>query len=96
MIRDLNLKATPSCIVEELIQQYGYDITLGKLLIELTRDKGYRCPKCEGKGFVTIKTPDIYGSEGCVKDIKCDLCKGTGFTDKRMKPRMVQDGWEEV
>ena len=96
MIEDLKLRPTQLYIVDELIRKYGSDITLGELLIELTRDKGYRCPKCHGRGFVsiTIKTVDSYGYEIENKDIKCDLCKGTGFTDKKMKPKMVQDGWE--
>lgn len=102
MIEDLNLKATTSYIVEELMREYGCDITLDKLLIKLTVDKGYKCPKCHGRGFVTAHDTIYYtGSRGYKigdADIKCDLCKGTGFTDKPMKPKMVQvqDGWEEV
>ena len=97
MIEDLNLKATPSCIVEQLMLEYGSDITLGELLIELTRDKGYRCPKCEGRGFITTRAFSEYGYKVVDMDVKCNLCKGTGFTDKPMKPKFktVQDGWEE-
>ena len=54
MIEDLKLKATPWYIVEELMIEYGCDITLGELFLKLTQGKGYKCPKCNGKGFVTI------------------------------------------
>ena len=30
------------------------------------------------------------------KDVKCDLCNAEGFTEKQYKPRMIQDGWEEI
>lgn len=96
MIDELKLKYTLWYIVDELMEKYGCNITLGELFLHLTKDRSNRCPNCGGRGFVTIRTLDIYGSEGCVKDIKCDLCKGTGFTNKKMKPRMVQDGWEEA
>ena len=101
MIGDLNLKATPSCIVEELILQYGYNITLDELLLQLTKDRGYRCAKCEGRGFAYVRYTDYYPKlnlyDESHKLTTCDLCKGTGFTDKPMKPKFktVQDGWEE-
>lgn len=102
MIKDLrlDLKATISYILEELMEDYGCDITLGELIRKFSKEKGYKCPKCEGKGLITIKSlyyPKYeydFGYRTEHKDIECDLCKGTGFTDKPMKPRMVQDGWE--
>ena len=96
MIEDLKLRPTVWWIVDELIARYGSDITLGELFLHLTQDRGYRCPKCGGKGFVTIEAVDFYGYDIEYRDKECDLCKGTGFTDKQMKPKMVQDGWEEV
>ena len=104
MIEDLKLKAATWYIVEELMTEYGCDITLGELFLQLTQGKGYECPKCEGRGFITVKE-DVYCNNITVdnficrieyKDIECDLCKGKGFTDKPMKPKMVQQGWEEA
>jgi DNA-directed RNA polymerase subunit RPC12/RpoP len=103
MIEDLSLKlkSTISYIVEELMTEYGCDITLGELFLKLTQAKGYKCPKCKGRGFITIQENAYYsniavdfGYRTEYKDIECDLCAGSGFTDKPMKPKMVQDGWE--
>ena len=98
MIEDLKLKATPWYIVEELMTEYGCDITLGELFLKLTQGKGYKCPKCNGKGFVTITYNDAYFPnilyDSAHKDIECDLCKGTGFTEKPMRSKMIQGGWE--
>ena len=55
MVKDLNLKPSITYIVEELMKDYGSDVTLGRLFLELTRGRSYRCAKCKGKGFVTIK-----------------------------------------
>jgi DNA topoisomerase-1 len=61
-----------------------------------------KCPKCDGRGYIKCKyngypsgLPDsgwVY--EEAFKDVKCDVCNGVGYTEKPMKPKMVQDGWE--
>lgn len=30
------------------------------------------------------------------RDAECPLRKGTGAVSKKLKPKMVQDGWEEA
>lgn len=75
--------------VKALIDMYGADATLGQVLNKLQGNKIYKCPKCEGKGFITVEYngyPDNLPDSGFVyepafKDIKCDLCKGDGYTD---------------
>ena len=97
MIEDLKTRPTMSYIVEQLMEAYGCDTTLGELFLKLTKGKGYRCAKCEGKGYVLVKYNAHYphsGYESDYRDKECNLCNGTGFTDKPMKPRMVQIGWE--
>ena len=87
MIEDLKTKPTMSYIVEQLMEAYGCDTTLGELFLKLTK----------GKGYVLVKYNAYYpdsGYESDYRDKECDLCNGTGFTDKPMKPRMVQNGWE--
>lgn len=89
--------------VMALVTAYGPDITLGELLEHIQGRKVHRCPKCDGTGEITEKyngypsgLPDsgwVY--EPAYRTVMCDLCKGEGYTDKLMKPRMVQDGWEE-
>lgn len=88
--------------IKELIDKYSTDITLGQLLTKIQGNKIYECPKCKGRGFITIEyngyptgLPDSgYVYEAAYKDKKCNLCKGEGYTDHEYKPRMVQDGWE--
>lgn len=65
---------------------YGCDMTLGKLKETIIGNKINECPKCNATG-VTTAGGEIY---------KCDLCDGEGYSEKRYKPRMVQDGWEEI
>jgi len=88
--------------VKGLVDRYGADMTLGQVLIKVQGNKIYKCPKCEGKGFITIKynsypkgLPDsgwVY--EPAYRDVECNLCNGEGYTDHEYKPRMVQDGWK--
>lgn len=88
--------------VKNLVDRYGADVTLGQLLVKIQGNKIYECPKCRGKGFVTIEYngyPDGLPDSGYVymaayKDEECDLCKGIGYTEHKMKPKMIQDGWE--
>lgn len=59
---------------------------------ELGVDAVYICPKCEGKGKLYSRGND--GRDATVKT--CDICKGAGYTEKLWKPKMVQQGWEEI
>ena len=86
-----------------LVTTYGPDITLGELLKQIQGRKVHKCPKCNGTGEITEEyngypsgLPDsgwVY--EPAYRTVTCDLCKGEGYTGKLMKPRMIQDGWEE-
>ena len=88
--------------VKSLVDKYGADVTLGQLLVKIQGDKIYECPKCKGNGYVTVEyngyptgLPDSgFVYEAAYKDVECDLCKGEGYTDHKMKPKMIQDGWE--
>ena len=89
-------------VVKNLVDKYGADVTLGQLLVKIQGKKIYECPKCRGKGYVTVEyngyptgLPDsgfVYSA--AYKDVECDLCNGEGYTDHEMKPKMIQDGWE--
>lgn len=85
-----------------LCNQYGENTTLKDVLLSVQGDNKYLCPKCNGMGTLTIEyngypsgLPDSgFVYEPAYREEECDLCKGEGYTDKLMKPRMVQDGWE--
>lgn len=93
-----------ACDVIEIRDFYGGDTTLDRLVELVQKNRIYKCPKCNGRGKVSIKYnsyPDNMPDSGWVvkwayKDIPCDLCDGEGYTEKKYKPRMVQDGWEPI
>lgn len=82
--------------------KYGSETTLAEAIEMAKGNNKFRCPKCSGKGWISVKyngyprgLPDsgwVYEEKW--KDVECDLCKGIGWTDHEYKPRMVQDGWE--
>lgn len=88
----------------ELCQKYGENTTLGELRKKIQGKKIHRCPKCEGNGYIVEEYnayPSGFPDSGWVyepgyRNITCDLCDGEGFTENEFRPRMVQDGWEEV
>lgn len=85
-----------------LVDRYGANVTLEQLLTKIQGDKIYECPKCKGNGFITIEyngyptnLPDSgFVYEAAYKNEECDLCKGEGYIEHKMKPKMVQVGWE--
>lgn len=85
-----------------LCNQYGENTTLGEIRASTQKDRIYVCPKCLGTGNITVEyngyprgLPDSgFVYEAAYRKEECDLCQGEGYTDKLMKPRMVQDGWE--
>ena len=87
-------------VVRQLIARYG---SLAKLIDIVDKHKplGFKCPECKGNGTVKEKyaTDTLAVATGCADwsyhDVECKLCHGTGAVEKKMKPRMVQDGWEE-
>lgn len=85
-----------------LCNQYGENTTLKDVLLSVQGDNKYLCPKCNGMGTITIEyngypsgLPDSgFVYEAAYRKEECDLCKGQGYTNRQMKPHMVQDGWE--
>ena len=88
-------------VVRQLIARYG---SLAKLvdIVDKHKPLGFKCPECKGKGTVKEKyaTDMLAVATGCADwsyhDVECKLCHGTGAVEKKMKPHMVQDGWEEA
>ena len=89
--------------LNNLRQKYG-DCTISELIKRVQGDYIYKCPKCNGRGYIKVEyngypngLPDSdFAYEAAYKDVECDICNAVGYTKKPMKPRMVQDGWEEV
>lgn len=90
--------------VIELCEKYGKNTTLEQLRKKIQGNKIHKCPKCDGKGTVSVRynayplgLPDSgWVEDWRYKDIICDLCNGEGYTENEFKPKMVQEGWEEV
>lgn len=79
------------------------DMTLDEILTKLSDSEIYKCPKCSGRGTITVEY-NAYPSglldsgfvyEAGYKNVECDLCSGEGYTKIKYRPKMVQDGWEE-
>lgn len=87
-------------VVMRLMKRHG-DVKLSKILATFS-PLGFICPQCNGTGTVREKyaTDSLAVATGCAdwsyRDAECPLCKGTGAVSKKMKPKMVQDGWEEA
>lgn len=85
-----------------LCNTYGYNTKLEEVLKMIQGDRIYKCPKCNGKGVVSVRYnayPSGLPDSGWVedwkyKDVTCDLCHGEGYTSHEYKPKMIQDGWE--
>lgn len=90
-------------VVEQYAEKYGENATIGELLNAMKGSRTYRCPKCGGRGWISVKYnayPEGLPDSGWVedwrkKDVKCSLCKGHGWTEKEYRPKMVRQGWEE-
>lgn len=93
-----------TCEIVNLIEIFGGDITLNRILLIVSGGRKYKCPKCNGKGKITVEyngypkgLPDsgwVY--EAAFKDIECDICEGEGYTREEYKPKYIQDGFEIV
>lgn len=85
-----------------LCNKYGNNTKLEEVQRIIQGNRIYKCPKCNGKGSVSVRYnayPSSLPDSGWVedwkyKDISCDLCQGEGYTSHEYKPKMVQDGWE--
>lgn len=91
-------------IIQKYIEEFGEEKTIGEVFAALTKYVPYKCPKCNGRGYVEVEyngypsgLPDSgFVYEAAFKDIECDLCEGRGYMEVKMKPKYVQNGWEEV
>lgn len=96
-------------ILDKLIHDYGnhaYLSDVKDMYIRKQKMRGYKCPKCNGKGYVVTEYnayPSGLPDSGWVYkpgyDYKeCDLCNGTGYTFKQYKPKVKTEiiGYEEV
>lgn len=90
------------CEIKGLVDRYGANTTLGKILTEIQGNKVHKCPKCNGLGYTEHEYnsyPEGFPDSGWVyqpayKSVECDLCKGEGYTEHEYKPKMIQCGWE--
>ena len=91
--------------IEELIEVYGKDATLEEVLKKKKGDYIYKCPKCEGKGYV-LERYDAYPFRSFdsgwangwkYREVVCDLCNGRGYTKEeyKRKTKIVFDGYEK-
>jgi hypothetical protein len=93
-----------TCEIVNLIKIFGEDATLKQVLLTVSGGRKYKCPKCNGKGKITVKynaypkgLPDSgFVYEEAFKDIECDICKGDGYTREEYRPKYIQDGFEVV
>lgn len=83
--------------VISLCEIYGSNTTLGDLARKIKGNKVYKCPKCNGIGYTTVKNNNYSwrtSPSNMYKDVICDLCGGDGYTEHEYKPKMIQNGWE--
>ncbi|WP_086348766.1 hypothetical protein [Candidatus Enterococcus clewellii] len=88
----------------KLIDEYGAHKTLQSVFESFGRE--FECPQCKGTGFyqkkVIVPYPSGLPDSGWVPDTieykrtECNLCGGHGWSDHEYKPKMVQEGWEEI
>lgn len=90
-------------VVRDLMNRYGAMTTLIDI-VDKHKPLGFKCSECNGNGTIKEKYNAYQSgfpySDLCedwkYRDVECKLCHGTGAVPKKMKPRMVQDGWEEA
>jgi RecJ-like exonuclease len=89
--------------IMSLIDKYGENATLKDILLNISDGEVYKCPKCNGKGTITVEynaypsgLPDSgFVYEAGYRNVECKLCGGEGYTKVKYRPKMIQDGWEE-
>lgn len=88
--------------IKEFIDKYGTQNPL-TIIENFKKPIGYVCPNCHGEGTIQEKYnayPTNLPDSGWVddwqyRDVECPVCHGKGFNKNRLKPKMVQQGWEE-
>lgn len=91
--------------LHSLMNSFG-DLRISNIIDTLENnapiDKYHICPKCNGSGIVKVtynKYPSNLPDSGFVyeegiKEVKCNLCDGTGYNQRKLVPKFVQDGWK--
>lgn len=76
--------------IKQLIKHYGSNTTLQEIFNKCIQNTPYQCPQCEGEGGKYIKRQDFDNPHDVIsyisEFIECDVCKGHGYTAKRLKP----------
>lgn len=78
--------------LEEIQKQFG-NRPIADIIEEMKGDNIYECPKCKGKGTERklVRQGDYGYTDDEYKDIDCPVCKGIGFTNRKMKPKVVTE-----
>ncbi|MEI5994799.1 hypothetical protein [Candidatus Enterococcus mansonii] len=90
--------------VKKMMSDYSANATLKEIFEDCGRP--YKCPQCKGSGFyqkkIRVPYPSGLPDSGWVPDTieykrtECELCDGHGWATKEYKPKMVQEGWEDI
>ncbi|AEX26663.1 hypothetical protein KP27_198 [Klebsiella phage KP27] len=83
---------------ENMCRAYGSSTTLSELAESAKKERPHVCPKCNGKGYETIRYnayPSGLPDSGWVEDMKdfnkeCDLCNGHGRTKDKFVAKPVK------
>lgn len=89
--------------VQGLVRKFGRQATLENVLAALMAERPHRCPRCDGRGYVTEEydayprgLPDSgWATDMRTRNVVCHLCGGEGYTAEEYIPNMVQDGWKK-
>lgn len=86
--------------IENLVNQYGENVTLGMLLEHLKKQYPDMCPECQGQGTIRTKVRDACHGywEAEYRTHKCEKCNGMGYLYRRLQPymRLNADGYMEL
>jgi hypothetical protein len=95
-------KYEPKCSflykLSKLLDRYGKDATFEYVFERAKGLNKYKCPSCNGRGYIKRKYDVFYPKqrthEVLFNDVKCDVCDGIGYTKEEIVPNYVQDGWK--
>ena len=90
--------------IDALISRFGSGTTLREIRQYVMGNRIHKCPKCHGNGYVEVEynaypsgLPDSgFAVDMRIKHEPCELCDAHGYTEKELKPKMVQHGWESA
>jgi len=90
--------------IKEFAEKYNCKKELSSLLEQHKETNGFVCPNCLGKGKIKEKynaylsgLPDSgWAEDWKYRDVTCPICHGLGHVKNKLKPKMIQDGWEEI